>query len=109
MFTGVFKVRAHARPAALAPAGALASILRSKHLQRHRFVRNGEIGPFVVDYVCRERALILEVLPAGGGAMKQQARCAFLMEMGYRVLQFSRRDLAHPARVLAQIEAALRS
>lgn len=109
MFSGVFKPPSGARRLSSVPPATLERILRSKALQPHRFERNGEVGPFLVQYVCRERALILEESSRAAGAAKLQARTAFLMEMGYRVLQFSGRDLAHPAQVVAQIEAALRA
>lgn len=108
MFTGVFKERASAPATKFAAHDALARILRSRRLHAHAFTRRAEIGPFVVDYVCREQALVVELLSPNTVA-KQQARVALLMELGYRVLQITTRELAHPERVLATIEAALRS
>jgi very-short-patch-repair endonuclease len=108
MFTGVFKERPSPRPTPVAAQEALSRILQNKALRAHRFVRHIAVGPFVVDYACREKALILEVMANTAGG-KQQARTAFLMEMGYRVLHFTPRDLANPGKALHQIQCALRS
>jgi very-short-patch-repair endonuclease len=106
MFTGVFKERTPPRPTAVAAQEALSRILQSKALRAHRFVRHVEVGPFVVDYACREKGLILEVMANMAGD-KQQARIAFLMEMGYRVLHLTPRDLANRGKALHQIQCAL--
>jgi very-short-patch-repair endonuclease len=35
--------------------------LRSRSIDGHKFVRQESIGPFVVDFLCRERRLVVEV------------------------------------------------
>jgi very-short-patch-repair endonuclease len=35
--------------------------LRARALAGHKFVRQAPIGPFIVDFVCREKRLIVEV------------------------------------------------
>jgi very-short-patch-repair endonuclease len=109
MFTGVFKDRSPTRVTSFGAQAQLARVLQSKQLSSHCFVRNAEIGPFIVDYLCREQALILEVLPQGFSTAKQQGRSAFLMEMGFRLLQFAPQELTHPTRIFAQIKLALRT
>lgn len=112
MFTGVFKDRTRVRSSATqAPNEILARLLLAKSLRPHRFVRNSEVGPFLVDHVCHEQALVVE-LSRGlreESELRRRARVAFLNELGYSVLQVSRQEvLAHPDRVLAQVRAALR-
>lgn len=105
MFTGVFRERTRSRPGAA--QDALASVLQSRSLRPHRFVRHCEIGPFLVEYVCRERSLVVELQPRLSNEPRQ-ARTAFLNEMGYSVLCLSRAELlTRPDKVLSQIRAAL--
>lgn len=112
MFTGVFKDRARARTCLTqAPNEVLARLLLAKSLRPHRFDRNGEVGPFVVDHVCHVQALIVELSRGSReeSEPRRRARVAFLNELGYSLLQVSRQDvLTHPDRVLAQVRAALR-
>ena len=65
--------------------------LRDRRLGGFKFVRQEPIGPFVADFVCRERALILEVDGATHSTDKEVAsdarRTAFLEREGYRVLR----------------------
>jgi very-short-patch-repair endonuclease len=62
--------------------------LRSRSLAGFKFVRQKPIGPYVVDFVCREKRLVIEV---DGG---QHAEChkdvgdRWLVERRYRVLRF---------------------
>jgi very-short-patch-repair endonuclease len=65
------------------------SVLRARQLGGNKFVRQFPIGPFVVDFVCRETALIIEV---DGGQHAENARderrTAYLSSEGYSVLRF---------------------
>jgi very-short-patch-repair endonuclease len=113
MFTGVFKDRTRTQADPAQPAEQLlAALLRSRLLHRHRFARHCEIGPFVVDHVCRELSLIVELLPPIDQPRDKyqfEARSAFLAGMGYRVIHVSPRELkAQPHKVLARIRAAMR-
>lgn len=106
MFTGVFKDRT--RSTSRSAAEALAHLLRAKSLRPHRFLRGSEVGPFVVEHVCPERKLIVELRKLALDDARQQSRVAFLKELGYEVLQVSRqRVLAHPEKVIAQVRQAL--
>src|SRR5271155_5182078 len=63
--------------------------LRSRGLSGFKFVRQEPIGPYIVDFVCRERRLVIEV---DGGQHATDARDAirdrWLVEHRYRVLRF---------------------
>ena len=88
----------------------LAQLLRSNSLKPHRFQRNSAIGPFVVEHVCRERALVVELRDAPRAEGSREAnRRALLRELGFRLLRVSRSELlGRPEQVLAQVRAALR-
>jgi len=68
--------------------------LRDRRLGGFKFMRQQAIGPYVVDFVCRERRLIVE---ADGGQHaenpKDQVRDAFLGAEQYRVLRFWNHDI----------------
>ncbi len=64
--------------------------LRNRQLKGKKFRRQAPIGPYVVDFVCHEARLVVEV---DGGQHAQardrdQARDAWLRSQGYRVLRF---------------------
>ena len=66
------------------------SLLRNRQLSGCKFRRQQPIGPFVVDFVCLEYRLVIEL--DGGQHAEQQsqdeARSAFLHQEGCRVLRF---------------------
>ena len=80
------------------------------HLRAHRFLdfkfkRQKPIGNYIVDFVCLEQKLIVE-LDGGqhGGQMQyDQVRDAWLRGQGYRVLRFWNHD------VMQQLESVLES
>ena len=78
--------------------------LRGRALGGHKFVRQSPIGPFVVDFVCRERRLVVEV---DGGQHATSARDAtrdkWLADRNYRVLRFWNND------VMGNIDGVLQS
>jgi very-short-patch-repair endonuclease len=66
--------------------------LRSRQLSGHKFRRQQPIGQYVVDFVCLEKRLVIE-LDGGQHAETDQAsyddeRTAWLEQNGYRVLRF---------------------
>jgi Uncharacterized protein conserved in bacteria len=90
--------------------GKLWSQLRSRQLTGVKFRRQHPIGPFIVDFCCVERALIVEL--DGGQHAKRNAaderRTRFLERLGYRVLRFWDNDvLVNPVGVLERISEAL--
>jgi len=64
--------------------------LRSHNLNGAKFRRQHPIGPYVVDFICINEKLIIEL--DGSQHQQQQdydaARTAFLEQSGYRVLRF---------------------
>ena len=64
--------------------------LRDRRLLGVRFARQVPIGPYIVDFCCREQRLIVE-LDGGQHATRADydaGRTAFLEGLGYRVLRF---------------------
>ena len=83
-------------------AQALAELLAARELREFPLTRHCEIGPFVVEYLFAERALVIELAPA-------DARVKFLTGMGYDVLAIDPHELLrHPRRVLSRLRLALR-
>jgi len=81
--------------------------LRTHRSAGHAFRRQHPIGPYIVDFVCRKRRLIVEVDGIGHEAKVEydQIRTAYLRSLGFTVLRFanSRIMLDTPA-VLREIE-----
>jgi very-short-patch-repair endonuclease len=76
--------------------------LRSRSTLEFKFVRQEPIGPYIVDFACRERRLIVEV--DGGqhaGSKSDLVRDQWLAEHRYRVLRFWNND------VMSNIEGVL--
>ena len=67
--------------------------LRKRSLSEFKFSRQIPIGPYIADFVCREKKLIVEVDGATHGDAHEVAydakREAFLNGQGYRVLRVS--------------------
>jgi very-short-patch-repair endonuclease len=83
--------------------------LRSRQIDGAKFVRQESIGPYIVDFVCREQRLVVEV---DGGRhatdKRDRVRDNCLSKLGYRVLRFWNNDvLANTEGVLEAIAAAL--
>ena len=79
--------------------------LQRRQIAAAKFRRQQPIGPFIVDFVCFEHRLIVEV---DGGQHAQQVpydekRSRWLEAQGYRVLRFWNND------VLANTEAVAQS
>ena len=69
--------------------------LRDRQIEACKFRRQHPIGPYIVDFVCIEKLLIVE---ADGGQHAEQInhderRTAFLASQGYRVLRFWNNDV----------------
>jgi len=68
--------------------------LRARSLSGFKFVRQEPIGRYVVDFVCRERRLVIEVDGGQHAANKRDAvRDRWLIEHHYRVLRFWNNDV----------------
>ena len=79
--------------------------LRNRQLLGHKFRRQAPIGQYIVDFICREQSLVIEV---DGSQHRQQedyddARTQFLEKQGYQVLRYWNNE------VLEQGEAVLES
>ena len=83
--------------------------LRARRLNGHKFVRQEPIGPYTVDFICRDHRLIVEV---DGGQHADNARDAvrdkWLTDRHYRILRFWNNDvLGNMTGVLETIATAL--
>jgi very-short-patch-repair endonuclease len=77
--------------------------LRRKHVEGFRFRRQHPIGRYIVDFVCLEKRLILEI---DGGQhaiekVKDEERSKWLIAEGYSILRFWNND------VLTNLEGVL--
>jgi very-short-patch-repair endonuclease len=84
-------------------------LLRAHRFQGLKFKRQAPIGPYVVDFICFDRGLIVEV---DGGQHSENAndhqRDKWLRNEGYRVLRFWNDDvLKRTNAVLGEISDAL--
>ena len=84
--------------------------LRERQLDGYRFRRQVPIGRYIVDFVCLEKRLIVEV-DGGQHAINQdddKIRDTWLEKEGYRVLRFWNNDvLSNRNGVLQRISEAL--
>lgn len=83
--------------------------LRDRRLYGFKFVRQEAIEHFIVDFVCRQQRLVIEV---DGGqhadSIKDRVRDEALKAAGYRILRFWNRDiLKNRSGVLQVIAEAL--
>ena len=85
-------------------------LLRHRKLRSHRFRRHHAVGPFVVDFICVEQAVIVE-LTADQHALGLPAdaqRKVFLESLGFRVLRFWDSEVvSDPKSVLGKLIEAL--
>ena len=84
--------------------------LRDRQLRGSKFRRQHPVGPFVADFCCPQRKLVVE-LDGGQHAEEVAAdhkRSRFLEEQGYRVLRFWNHDvLTNTNAVLERIAEVL--
>ncbi len=87
------------------------SKLRDRQVEGLKFRRQHAIGPFIADFVCLERRLVVEV---DGGqhaevAERDEARSAIIAEHGFRVVRFWNSEvMANTRGVIDEIADALR-
>ncbi|HYZ60870.1 MAG TPA: endonuclease domain-containing protein [Acetobacteraceae bacterium] len=62
--------------------------LRDRRLRGAKFRRQAPMGPYIVDFVCLQAALIVELDGGQHGGDEDQARQAWLEAQGYHVLRF---------------------
>ena len=70
--------------------GLLWHYLRNNQLDGHRFRRQHPIGPYIVDFACLARKVLIELDGSqhAGRQADDKKRDAFLRAQGYRVLRF---------------------
>jgi very-short-patch-repair endonuclease len=87
------------------------SMLRDQHLAAHKFKRQQIMFPYIVDFVCLERGLIIEADGSQHADNKDDARRErFLRREDFDILRFWNNDvLASPGSVGDAIFAALAS
>ena len=83
--------------------------LRDRRLGGFKFRKQQPIGPFIADFVCQERRLVVEVDGSQhADSARDAARDAFLNDKRYRVLRFWNNDVTgNLSGVLTAILAAL--
>ena len=66
--------------------------LRNRQLQGFKFLRQATIGPYIVDFLCRERKLVVELDGWTHSTPEElnydSRRTRYLQNQGYRVLRF---------------------
>jgi very-short-patch-repair endonuclease len=78
--------------------------LRGRSINGYKFVRQEPVGPYIVDFICRERRLIVEVDGGQHATDPQDAvRDKWLRDHRYQVLRFWNNE------VLGNIDGVLES
>jgi very-short-patch-repair endonuclease len=109
---GTKRLRGFARRMRAAPTEAerrLWTLVRDRRLDAYKFRRQIPVGPYIIDLMCAEHHLIIE-LDGGQHADSERdvVRDRWLAEQGYRTLRFWNTDLlGHPHSVLELILANL--
>ncbi|MBX5013613.1 endonuclease domain-containing protein [Rhizobium lentis] len=87
--------------------------LRARRLNGYKFARQVPLGPFIVDFLCRERRLIVEVDGFQHAEnVTDQWRTEWLNANGYSVLRFWNQEVSRERRsaletILAALEGRL--
>ena len=69
------------------------SALRDRQIDGLKFRRQHPIGPYVLDFLCEERLLAVELDGGQHTAEKDAARTAWLADHGVRVIRFWNNDV----------------
>jgi adenine-specific DNA-methyltransferase len=67
--------------------------VRDRRLGGFKFRRQATIGPFVADFLCAEKFLIVEIDGGQHSEAIDASRTAFLQGRGYRVIRFWNNDV----------------
>jgi phosphoribosylformylglycinamidine synthase I len=86
--------------------------LRGRQMEGHKFRRQHTIEQFIVDFICLEKHLIVEVDGGVHGEAEQaeydQGRTHELQELGYQIIRFTNEEVLHQTpQVLQQIYQTL--
>ncbi|OCW57570.1 endonuclease domain-containing protein [Hoeflea olei] len=103
---GSDRMRAFARSMRKAPTKAenmLRQMLRGRKLEGLKFKRQEPMGPYIVDFVCHEKKLIIE---ADGGQHSESRsdveRDRYFEARGYRILRFWNDEIERNSDAAAQ-------
>jgi len=85
-------------------------LLRSRRFEEFKFRRQQALGPYVADFVCFDRRLIIEV---DGGEHRRRAkadaiRTKWLRARGYRVIRFWNSQVLGEVEIEAVLEKMAR-
>ncbi|MFX5747255.1 endonuclease domain-containing protein, partial [Acinetobacter baumannii] len=69
------------------------SALRNRQLENHKFRFQATIGTFVVDFLCVEKRLVVELDGSQHSEEGDRRRTAYLEAQGYVVMRFWNSDL----------------
>jgi very-short-patch-repair endonuclease len=84
------------------------SVLRSRQLNGFKFRKQVEIDGYVVDFICAEKRLIVEVDGGQHTPERDARRTSYLESQGFRLIRFWNHDvLQNMDGVWATIEMAL--
>jgi very-short-patch-repair endonuclease len=85
------------------------SMLRDRRMPTAKFRRQHVIAPYIVDFACIERSLIIEVDGSQhADSVSDRQRDAYLARLGFRILRFWNNDLLeNPSGVFEMIYATL--
>lgn len=91
------------------PEAIIWSFVRNRQLNGFKFRRQVPIGPYIVDFVCQERRLVVELDGwQHADDLRDVERDMFLQGVGYRVLRFWNQEVfADRSAVLEHIVAVL--
>ncbi|WP_107846551.1 DUF559 domain-containing protein [Litoreibacter ponti] len=91
------------------PEDQLWQLLRNRKLDNLKFRRKAPLGNLVVDFLCVEAGLVVEITGKGQFTTRLEKRDARLIGMGFGVLRLPREQLdARPEQALRQIARAAR-
>jgi very-short-patch-repair endonuclease len=66
--------------------------LRNRQLAKQKFRRQAPVGPYVVDFICLERKLIIEIdgwtHSTESEVSNDKRRASYLQSQGYKVIRF---------------------
>jgi very-short-patch-repair endonuclease len=87
------------------------SAVRDRKLAGYKFGRQVLLGPYIADFVCAQRKLIVELDGPFHGGLRDKVRDLYLRSLGYRVLRISNSEInndvgAAMAKVLRALEDA---
>ena len=89
------------------PEQILWSVLRGRRLAGLKFRREEPIGPYVVDFCCRERKLVVELdaMSHDDTQDRDELRDRWLIEQGYRILRVTNWDVNDDVETVARLIA----